>query len=174
MDSKTPTPDAKTRARRRLLRGSFSAPAVLTLASGSALADTSATCLAKATATPSTASLVNGTPSDTFLRVRVYRSGSNYFVWGKDFSSIPVSMIGWSPTNHSNQYQSIGVNPSIGQQYNKLYGNVNSNPPGGASASTYWAALRLDADGRIVGIGLSGSGSVVGSSCWTSMNMSTP
>lgn len=170
MDNQTPTPDDKFSARRRLLRGSFSVPAVLTLASGSALAAQSMTCLAKSTQVPSTADLKPTPHADTFVRVQVYRSGNTHYVWGHDFSAYTVSMTGWSATSHNNQYQAIGVNPSNTATYNRLYGNVLSNPPNW-SAANYFAALRFNADGVVVGIGLSGSGSVVGNSCWLSMRM---
>lgn len=167
MDEITPTPDAKTRARRRLLRGSFAVPAVLTLASGSALAAKSATCLAKATSKTSTAPLITGTPSDTFLRVRLEQytesSTTKYAVTRSSFGSIPVDSSFWSATTTWQQFDKDN-NQVIGSQQT---GSI----PGGSSTTNYYVALRLNASGKIVGLGTSGGGSVVGSSCWTSMKM---
>jgi len=165
MDANTPTPDAKTQARRRLLRGSFAAPAVLTLASGSALAAKSATCLAKATQVASTRPLMTGTPSDTFLRVRLeqYTSGSTtkYAVTRTSFGSIPVDTSFWNASTTWQEFDK-DTNQVIG-------GQQNGAIPGGSSTTNYYVALRLNSNGKIVGVGMSGTGSVVGSSCWTSM-----
>jgi hypothetical protein len=171
MDSNTPDADAKTRARRRLLRGSFSVPAVLTLASGSALAATSTTCLAKATKESSTAPLTNGSPTDTFLRVRLvaYTVGSTtkHAVTRLSFGAIPVNTAFWTS---SVAWQEFDV------AQNKVVAGTEQTGaiPGTTSTSNYYVALRLNASGEIVGVGLSGSGSVVGSSCWTSMKMAGP
>jgi len=164
MDANTPTADAKTQARRRLLRASFSVPAVLTLASGSALAAKSTTCLASATKDPSTAKLSNGTPSDTFLRVRLEQYTENnitkYAVTRASFGSIPVNSSFWS-TNTIWQQFDTGTN--------KVTGSEQSSAVPSGSTSNYYVALRLNANGEIVGVGASGSGSVVGSSCWASI-----
>lgn len=168
MDSNTPSPDATTLARRRLIRGSFSVPAVLTLASGSALAATSATCLAKATATPSTAALANGTPGDTFLRVRLvqYTGVPEYAVTKASFGTIAVNSSFWTSGIAWQQFD-INTNLVVGSPRT---GSI----PGSPSNSNYYVALRLNSAGEIVGVGASGSGSVVGSSCWTSMKMTAP
>lgn len=168
MDSSTPSNDTKTLARRRLLRGSFSVPAVLTLASGSALADKSATCLAKATKTSSTMPLATGTPSDTFIRVKLiaYTNGSTsgHAVTRASFSGMPVSTSFWN-TGTAWQGFDTSTNELIG-------GQQTGSIPGTSSTSNYWVALRFNAAGEIVGVGKSGSGSVVGQSCWNSIKTS--
>lgn len=153
-------------ARRRLLRGSFSAPAVLALTSGSALAAQSATCLAKATTAPSTAPIVSGSSLDTLMRVRLRKDNSNtdHFVLRSDLGALIVAPSLWGA---STAWQRFGVVP--GSDYNKFY---SSQETGAAPTNTQvdlYVALRFDAGGNVVGMGLSGTGSVVGSSCWTSI-----
>lgn len=170
MKSQVHPSDDKFSARRRLIRGSFSAPAVLTLASGSALAVQSATCLAKATATSSTAALASSPSADTFLRVQLLvrppaTSGGalRYLVTRASFGSIPVSTALWQSSTLWQRFD-INTNALINDQ-------KTSAVPTDASLANYWVALRLNSSGQIVGLGISGSGSVVGSSCWTSMAM---
>lgn len=67
-------------------------------------------------------------------------------------------------------WQRFGVLASNALEFDKLYGNQETGAvPGDAQPSQYWVALRFDPQGNIVGVGLSGTGSVVGSSCWTSL-----
>lgn len=169
MDKQIPNPDDKLSARRRLLRGSFSVPAVLTLASGSALAAKSATCLAKATATPSTAALMTGTPSDTFVRVQlvayIESSTTKYALTRASFGSMVVSTSFWASDTVWQQFDDSA---------NGVTGSQQTSAVPSGSTSNKWVALRFNNAGEIVGAGLSGTGSVVGSSCWTSMKMTTP
>lgn len=159
-------------ARRRLLRGSFSVPAVLTLSSGSALAAKSATCLAKETASPSTAGLVSGASLDTLMRVKLRKRNNNnvHFVARSDLGQ-PVALSLW---NTATNWQRFGVDVSTPSQYNQLYGNQQTNAVPASSPVDLYVALRFDANGNIVGMGLSGAGSVVGGSCWTSMAAMQP
>lgn len=173
MESKTPTPDTRISARRRLLRGSFSVPAVLTLASGSALAENSATCLAKATSFETggqeTAPLATGTPTatDTFLRVRLvaYTEGTTtkHAVTKASFGAIDVDPSFWTSDIAWQEFDVSG---------NAVTGTPQTGSiPGTVADSNYYVALRMNSSGKIVGVGTSGSGWVVGSSCWTSMKM---
>ncbi|MCZ2440773.1 MAG: hypothetical protein LC119_11455 [Burkholderiales bacterium] len=172
MDNPTRTPDDMFSARRRLLRGSFSAPAVLTLASGSALAAQSATCLAKATANSSTAPVTTTAGADTFMRVQLMArppapSGVNprYLVTKASFGLIPVSTSFWPASTVWWRFDiSTNTLMSGGQRFSAV--------PGDATLVNYWVALRLDANGQIIGLGASGSGSVVGQSCWNSIGTS--
>ncbi len=157
-------------ARRRLLRGSFSAPAVLALTSGSALAAQSATCLAKATIAPSTAPMVSSSSLDTLMRVRLRRRTDGdttvHFVARSDLGSIPIAVSLWGTTT---LWQRFGVVTTVPAQFNMFYGNQQTNAvPPNVQVDLY-VAMRFDAGGNVVGMGLSGTGSVVGSSCWTSI-----
>ena len=158
-------------ARRRLLRGSFSAPAVLALTSGSALAAQSATCLAKATTTPSTAGIVSSSTLDTLMRVRLRKDSSNneHFVARSDLGALTVALSLWGL---STVWQRFGV--VAGPDYNKFYSSQQTDSVPANSQVDLYVALRFDASGTVVGMGLSGSGSVVGSSCWTSIKAMKP
>lgn len=160
-------------ARRRLLKGSFAAPALLTLSSGSALAATSSTCLARATTAPSTKPLFDAgttTPPaqssfpDTCMRVQLVTDGATtptYYLTKASLGSHLVSLAGWTPSTTGQSFDVGGTNA------NKLTGSpLATTLP--TTASRYWVALRFNAAGAIVGVGLSGDGSVVTSSCWTS------
>lgn len=161
-------------ARRRLLRGSFSVPAVMALTSGSALAAKSATCLAKATLSPTTAGIVSSASLDTLMRIRL-RARSDFpdrhFVARSDLGGLPVALSLWSD---STKWQRFGVATSNPAQYNQLFGTQRTNDPPANSQVDLWIALRFDSGGNIVGMGLSGGGSVVGSSCWTSIKAMQP
>lgn len=162
-------PQQTDSARRRLLRGSFSVPAILTLTSGSALAAQSATCLVKATSTPSTAGIINSNSQslDTLMRVKLRKDSSNvYFVARSDLGVLPVALTLW---NASTAWQRFGIDSLVSTQYNRLYGTQESTALPANTQVNLWVALRFDATGSVVGMGLSGTGSVVGGSCWTSI-----
>lgn len=84
MDPQAPTPDAKIQARRRLIRGSFSVPAVLAVHNGSALAARSNQFRCVLNQTPSTGGAAPGLTDTTLDWVRVpryKRNGANeYYV----------------------------------------------------------------------------------------------
>lgn len=71
MDPQAKTPEAKPNARRRLIRGSFSVPAVLAVHNGSALAASSSKLRCAVNATTGTSIAVPGvsTSADTYERV---------------------------------------------------------------------------------------------------------
>ena len=89
MDPQAPTPDSKTQARRRLIRGSFSVPAVLAVHNGSALAAASNKfrCALNAT-TGANIPLPTGTTSDSFLRVAIYELGSKKYISVYDLKGV--------------------------------------------------------------------------------------
>lgn len=74
MDPQAPDTDVKTQARRRLLRGSFSVPAVLAVHNGSALAAASNKflCAVKATTGSGNAAPAPAPAPDNWTRVSVY------------------------------------------------------------------------------------------------------
>lgn len=92
MDSSTPSNDTKTLARRRLLRGSFSVPAVLAVHNGSALAKRSNQYRCIVNRTPSGGGATPGVGDTTldWVRVARYRKGSTseYFVRVDELQSI--------------------------------------------------------------------------------------
>ncbi len=158
--------DGAVTARRRLIRGVFGAPAMLTLYSGSALAASSSQCLAKATLNSSTAQVITintSPPSDTLLRVQLLLSGSDYYLAGAQvgtsfvragYGSTDIPIIG--------QWRKYDIN------LNKFAAGLTTTNPGGGLTDK-WVALRFNPAGQLVGIGSRGTGSVVGGSCWTSL-----
>lgn len=157
---------AKVSARRRLLRGAFSAPAVLTLYSGSALATASSQrCLANQNGAAATPTPTTGT--DSWYRVQLYKksTGSTHWVVG---SSLPVNRSG-SPTLPANgQAAKFGVDSTVVGEYNKMYTTPGTTPSGVTVLSGKYAALRFDSNGLCVGIGATGGGSAIAQSCWNS------
>lgn len=170
MSSPEKHPSARQAARRKLLRGAFAAPAVLTLHSGSALATgSSLRCLQYQANTVPTTKPTGG--MDAFVRVPVYPMTTNpnrYFIKGSDVFGK------WVTGRHkttwgiaSTQYQEF--NPAAtGTTANKLIGSPVSIDPGLSSTVTQYASLRFDANGNIMGIGTSGSGSAMPGTCWLS------
>lgn len=98
MKPQAPTPpDAKTQARRRLLRGSFSVPAVLAVHNGSALAARSNQFRCVLNQTPASGGAFPGLADTTqnWVRVPRYRSGNNsnqyrYWVSVGDLTNVAV------------------------------------------------------------------------------------
>jgi hypothetical protein len=164
-DNAQPT-DAKVSARRRLLRGAFSTPVVLTLYSGSALASASSQrCMDNQIGKPVT-KLVAPDNTDGWMRVQLYKKdGRNkYFVVG---NSLPANRSG-SPTLPSNGQAGRVYVDSVndGANYNKMDAPIST--PASISLTNKWASLRFDNTGKCVGIGATGGGSALAQSCWTS------
>ncbi len=165
MIEKTQVDNANASARRRLLRGAFGAPAMLTLCSGSALAASSSKCLANATASPSTAAVITitATPQDTYLRTRLLLGADNkYYLVGNSLSGFARSGYGNTDIPKTGEWRQF--KPGT----NTVTGAIVTTNPGG-SLSNKWAALRFNSAGELVGVGTAGTGSVVGGSCWTSL-----
>lgn len=176
----------RTSARRRLIRGALSAPALMTVCSGSAFAQASnMRCLANAANATTPPAEWGTTRTDLFLRVRLFlvrttencndtgkgkkcTSVERFYVKGSDLGSIARSS--GMPT--TTQY--LQINPAnyatIGSPVSPIV-----NPPGAPPIIEFqdyvnqYAALRIDSTGRIVGIGSVGQGGMVGMSCWTSL-----
>jgi len=167
MTSPEQLPTSAQTARRQLVRGVFAAPALLTVYSGSALAAGSAMrCLVNQTNTPVTKLVSDST--DLWLRVQLRQTGSSlpfsYWVRGADLqirlglrnrNTVYLSNSEWQPFNITNN--TAGTKTTTAP-----IGDVESNPP-------KWAALRLDANGNVVGVGATGAGSALSGTCWHSV-----
>lgn len=150
-------------ARRRLLRGSFAAPSVLALSSGSALAASSSLrCFNNAPGG------VNNPPANYF-GVQRYTSGGVKVVMGADITSLGI-LKGFT----TNAY--VGVKTWI-----KVIDGSSFAPPSAPTADAgFSVALRLTNVGTdaapvfsVTGLSLdanmvSGSGKVMTGSCWSS------
>jgi hypothetical protein len=167
----------KVSARRRLIKGSFAAPAAMALCSGSALAAGSATCVNKLQGSAALPSQTTANTSTTgFWRVQVYKSdktGNPKWIKGSDVVALNV---GKTPFLTAFQFYktSLGAEVSppvaVGHITNNLavVGNLSSSSP------QEWVAVRVDMGGNIVGVqGLAdqGSTSPMTATCWTSFKV---
>lgn len=164
----------KISARRKLLRGVFAVPAVLTLHSGSAFAQASVSCLKKANDAPSP---VTPGPADlndlAYIRIRLWKRvrsnvADQFWVSGADFGiyarpNLPsfISVSQWQRFNVTQNKLFTGENQPQGSQ----------PTPGTWTHTGPYVVLRIDQDGAVVGLGTTGGGVAVGQSCWNSFAM---
>ena len=157
-------PESTTKAangRRKLLRATMSAPVLLTVYSGSAMAGASTMCLANAQGNPTTAPVANAT--DAFVRVRLWiddKPSPKYWVLGSD---LVVFSVDSTQVPSASQWRKFRIDANT-----FATGNQAGGPPSNPTQSTKYAALRFDATGKVVGVGASGSGSAITQSCWHS------
>ena len=157
-------------ARRKLVRGAFAVPAVMTVVSGSAFATTSSMrCLANQVSnSPTTKGVAAGTingpaPADGWVRVELWKSsdGTKHYVRGSDLNSYFQR-----PTN------SVYLTTSEWQEFNVANNTLGAKvaAPMGASASGQFASVRFDTTGSVVGLGGTGTAdsSALPSTCWSS------
>ncbi len=171
MNDKSKSPpdsqNSKVSARRRLLRGAFSAPALLTVYSGSAMATSSPlSCVINqnATSVHPPALSVAPTSSERYLRVRVYTgSDAGMYVMGSEITpfvrrNVPAYITG-------SQVQRITPDTIPG-----VYATpINWSDKSPYTAINKWVALRIDSSGKIIGVVGGGSGgSAIAGTCWTS------
>jgi hypothetical protein len=186
MKPQVPATEAKTQARRRLLRGTFAAPAVLTVCSGSTFAQavTSLTCVAKQvnTVKDTANSGTTSTPSTgNWVRVPLQK------LW-RQFPDGNVDSIWISGAYISANILKSGttsfVGPSSWLCYRKVDGGSNYNQgqiyPVQPTRNNYtlvpngeWVAVLVDENGNITGVvGLQAAGPgqypVHATSCWSS------
>lgn len=185
--------DARS-ARRRLLKGGFAVPAVLTVASGSALAATSVSCVARSAANPVKPLVTNLTTTDTYLRVVAMTylpNGANKTrSWWITYDSLAAVASAAGVTIASGWIGTGGAlcveGGTAGGPGNFVTGTVytpatSPNVPTTTELHTaaqdsqtprYYAVL-FDAAGNISGVSFVGStqtGSAVTTSCWTSLH----
>jgi hypothetical protein len=134
----------------------------LTVCSGSAFAASSSLqCIARQNTSPITKPISNTT--DTWVRVRLYTqgNGNTYYVKGSDIVAFKRSAT--TAYMGSSDWQPFNINSNTA-------GVVNSSTPNNPQLSNpaKYAAIRVDANGNIVGIGASGGGSAIAGSCWYS------
>jgi hypothetical protein len=156
----------KAKARRRLIRGAFAAPAALTLCSGSAIAATSSSLRALNNQLLNAETRADPTPG-SWIRVQVYSStpgsgGGNaiYVVnavhvrcFGIVSANFLPSTAAWATVSDSKPY----------------YPDVNRRQE--FAIPTQYVALRFDGNGEIIGVsnGTTGiGGTAVTRSAWTS------
>lgn len=169
--------DATARARRRLIKGVFGAPAALTLVSGSVYAASNQRCLVNAqnpAANPSTPAAA------TWFRVELWAlanaGGSNNSSWVKGADLAALQASGTLPPYLANgSWQAVIVQSgsvfSVGQVLTTTPSTSNGtgNPPNTPQRSGQYVAVRVDSVGNIVGVqGVGTTGAAVSLVCWAS------
>lgn len=165
-------------ARRRLIRGTFSAPVALTLFSGSSFAaGSSLRCVANRNATPQYPIPTGST--DTWVRVQLWTVGSgtsaSTWVSGSDVASVKGALA-VSTFISLSQWQCVSAGNGSGNTSGYTVGQILSAQPLPIGTDTalahngQYVALRIDATGNIVGVvGVNGtSGSAIAQTCWAS------
>ena len=163
MNSPVESPKPHLAARRKLIRGVFAAPAIMTVCSGNAFANTSnLRCLAR-----NVTDLTNATPKvgglDTWTRVQMHQSGTAYYVSGTHVSSVFV--------NSNSVYPAVGSWLQIDGTTGAAIGSVTTSTPSNPIlnyTSPKYAIVRFDGAGNVTGVGTAGAGYNVGASCWNS------
>ena len=154
-------PVPRSNARRRLVRGAFAAPAVMTVCSGSALAASSSLrCVAHQAGTGTSVPVSDAT--DAWVRVRLWTQGAsaNYFISGADVVALKrasatayIGPTAWQPFDIKTNTAGVIGGDGNGKQQ---------------SVPAKYAAIRVDASGNIVGVGATGGGAAIAGTCWTS------
>lgn len=164
--------DAKGSARRKLIRGSFAVPALLTLHNGGAIAATSINNgLTRQNYRPMTQP-TSGT-NDIWLRYQLYGWVKNGVVkyddglWIKGSELAMYRVRGNSVWLSSNRVQRFDL------ASNSLYWEQRYEVPQVTEGAVlqkvnHWVSLRVDGDGDLRGAGSTGGGSAVSDSCWNS------
>lgn len=161
-----------TTARRRLVRGVFAAPAVLTLYSGS-VAATSVSCVAR----QQDPTRVIGNPGTAWVRVPewsiiVNGNKSSWWVRGQDLAALQATSSYLASTSwqlirreDNSPFTPVGkVETSTPTQA------LNANDSISPSVTTTYVAVRIDSTGAIIGVEpiVTSTGSAISTSCWTS------
>lgn len=185
MDEKTTRLASKGEARRRLVRGAFAAPAVMTLISGSALAATSVTCVVKQNTNPVDA---GPNPDGTvWIRVPVWEKRNPTtdrfarFVSGGDIQSL---MAPGGSYLASGSWQCIFNTFPITQNrpetfvVSSIYTTAQANAIRAfafAQVANTYVAVRIDSAGKVVGVEpISPANTAMHTSCWTSFGGANP
>ena len=170
-----PTPASTLAARRRLLRGAIAAPTLMTVCTGSALANASSLrCLSNAQKIPLPPGVPVGSPAtDGYVRVQLWMVTfcdncapnppvPTYFVRGQDLAGYVLGA--GMPTASQWQVISLPQFISSGTPILPLSGPGYSP----ATAAPHYVLIRFDAEGRVVGFGGDVPGAALGASCWVS------
>lgn len=128
---------AAASARRRLVRGVFATPVIMTICSGSTLAASSSAVKVINTQVTTQASFPAAPAATTWVRVQRYKAGPDYYVRGQDLPMAP----GKSVYMNSSQYQKLKD------------GKITSSAPNGLAADgANYVAVRFDASGNVMGV----------------------
>lgn len=167
MNDKEQSLPAQGGARRRLLRGAFGVPAVLTVASGSVAAASNLNCITNISPFPAVHQGTAPPTTDSIIRIRVYKaSDDKRYVRGQDVPEIYMAVAAAGFMKAAQVWRfNVNQNQTVGTPI---------DPPSKMTltAINRWAALRFDANGNLVGVGVGGdvgpAGNAVTTSCWNS------
>lgn len=178
MSPEPPLPLPKAKVRRKLLRSMFAAPVLTTVASGSALAATSVTCVAKQTQSPVFPAV--STSTDKYLRILLAKLQNNtdaskvyYFVAGSTIQAIAGVQV--EPTYKNSmigKWRKFVVTTNSEDMTIALLGSQPSYTGWTYSTNSgRYAVLRFNSAGQVVGVGTSGTvgTSAITQSCMTSI-----
>lgn len=156
---------AMTSARRRLIRGAFTAPVALTLCSGAAIATTSnSRCISNQAATPALPTNIG--PADTWLRVPVYpitTAPTECWVRGSDIVALRGTKLSITSYISTSEFQQT-FSPFTKQ----------AMAPANLSAIAVpgkFAFVRVDTLGNIVGLAgfnATAGQTAIAQTCWAS------
>jgi hypothetical protein len=155
-------------SRRKLVRGVFAVPAVVTLTSGSPAAATSLSCFQRQFQPEKGGPVI---PADgvgagyDFLRVNYFKrtDTARFFIKGSDLHNLAL-VTGGSVSSSlaaSNQFHRVN-DAKDGLDDVKRTGITLESQPSGA------LVIRFDEHGNIVGVGKGTTGSAIYGSCWVS------
>ena len=171
MQSPVETPTQKQAARRKLVRGVFAAPALMTVCSGSAWATgSSLRCLTRHV-TDNTSVTPKVGDIDTWARVQLHKATDGlYYVSGTQVAAVYTTSGSVYPA--TGQWMKVdattGAVPATGAYST---GTPGTTAPSGATltyTSPKYVVVRFDTAGNVKGIGTAGTGANVGASCWNS------
>jgi hypothetical protein len=164
--------DVALKARRRLIKGAFGAPAALTLVSGSVYAASNQRCLQNANAmtTPPEAPTPAGV---TWLRVELWTLGSgdglSTWVWGNDLAVFHAPDAN-APYLDIGEWQAVTAEQDSGYAAGQILDEEPTKDNESPARSGQYVAVLVDSAGKIVGVqgvGTAG-GAAVSLVCWAS------
>ncbi|MCW5661992.1 MAG: hypothetical protein KIT60_30175 [Burkholderiaceae bacterium] len=159
-------------ARRRLIRGSFAVPALLTLHSGASMAGSSINgCLVRQNKYPVSQRVAGN--DDVWFRYQLWgyvkttgevADQAGLWIRGSDLAVYDIG--------RNRVWLSGGAYQRFNAASNSLGQMEYSQPKGPAGCNwkrvNRWVSLRVDRYGNLTGAGSSGYGSAVADSCWNS------
>lgn len=163
--------DQRGSARRKLIRGSFAVPAVLTLHSGASMASASInSCLKRQNGHPDTQRVSNG--DDAWFRYQLWGYVKGYEVVEKAGLWIKGSDLAVYDIGRNSVWLGGSAHQRFDAASNSL-GQIEYGRPKGPDGCEWkrvnrWVSLRVDRHGNLTGAGSSGYGSAVSDSCWNS------
>ncbi len=171
MTTPVETPSLKQAARRKLVRGVFAAPAVLTVSSGaSASVKSNMRCVnnqvTNTAIVPKSYLAGDNSVPATAIRIKLYEKGSKYFFSGTE-------LVGLAHPSRAVSWLSVGQWHEFDWALQSKTGAPLSGSDLLVSGCTHngkYVNVLMDQQGYIVGVGkhLSGSNSMMVATCWNS------